>query len=458
MYYVLSKPFGQLFYCSRWVLTLFKWTAVGALLLAALYTLTARLADYAFCLPRRFEGTGFVLALAQIGWMAWRGTNLYYKSEPSLFVLIAVATLLLFVVLAGGAWIIKRRKAKTTPALVRPWGLIISLVLTGCTWGAVRYFNENVIFTARMQNLCAEGRWDEMIALGRSARQPSRAVAAYYAIALNQRGQLLDGLFDIPYEYPKLKLDTKDGAEEYGIFLADCNFYAGLLNPSYRAAMDRVVMDGPRLYYLKRMALCALLSGEKELCEKYLTIIGRSPFEKDFVEKYKPMLADQKKLLADEDFSIVLALNPDDDHFEQNYMPPAFLGYNVGLNKGSNKTLYTSAAACLYGKDLNAFIYRAEAMAKKGLPFPACMQQAIAIMALKQPELLKRYPQVGRFVPSELTSFLLDAKPYVKDRLALRHNLREQWLGSYIYYYYTENNDPDQVIKTENKESKAGVN
>ena len=78
--------------------------------------------------------------------------------------------------------------------------------------------------------------------------------------------------------------------------------------------------------------------------------------------------------------------------------------------------------------------------------------------ALQQPQLLNQFPQVGRFVSNEITSFLLDAKPYLNDRLALRHNLRERWLGTYVYYYYTENNDPNQVVQPSSAQENAGVN
>lgn len=102
-----------------------------------------------------------------------------------------------------------------------------------------------------------------MIETARSARQPSRAIAAYHAVALEETDQLLDGMFELVYEYPKARLDTIDGNEEYGLFLADCNYHAGLLNAGYRCAMDQNVMNGPRLYNFKRMAVCALLMGEK---------------------------------------------------------------------------------------------------------------------------------------------------------------------------------------------------
>jgi len=462
MHFVLSQSGGALWWVMRWALLVFKWCYLGGLLLALVWTLTARLTDYALRVPRSWEGVGFVLPLIQIGWMIWRGTNLYYKSEPSMFVFIALLLLLIAALAAGITFLVRRKKQKAAPAnvsgAIRPWGCLTAFILINALSAFARYFNENEIYTARLQLLENEERWEEMIDIARSARRPSRAVAAYYAIALEETDQLLDGVYDIPYEYPKVRLDKHDGSEEYGLFVSDCNFHAGLLNPAYRTAMDQVVMNGVRLFHLKQMARAALLNEEYALCRKYVTLISQNPFEGDFVEKYNAFLANPKSIAEDATFAHVKGLRPMEDNFEQNYAPPAFLGYNCGLRSGNNATLVTSAAACLYSKDLQAFLLRAQIMAQKGMAFPSCMQQAIAIMALKQPDLLKAFPQVGKFVPDEIRSFLLDAKPLVGDRLRVRHELRKQWLGTYVYYYYTENNDPDQVAKPEGSAGKAGVN
>ncbi len=472
LYYLLSQPLGHLYWLTRWPLTLFKWAWLGGPLLALVWTLTAWLTDRALRLPRPLWGLGFVVPLAQMGWIVWRGTNLYYKTEPSLFVAIALGLLLVAALAAGlGALArrFKRRLSGAAEAIVPtsapsrwsalPWTAFVLVVLIGgATWGA-RRFNENEILTARLQNLAAEQRWDDMIDLALAARQPSRAVAAYHAIALTETDRLLDGLFAIPYEFPKVRLDLHDGSEEYGLFVADANYHAGLINAAYRGAMDRTVMDGPRLCYLKRMAICALLNGEKALCRKYLILIGRCPFEEDFVAKYTALLDHPERIDDDAELKHVRSLAPREDRFEQNYQAPAFLGYNVGLETGSDATLQTSAAACLYSKDLGRFLPRAQIMAQKGMTFPAAMQQAIAIMALKDPSMLELFQkQVGPYVGDEIRAFLVDAKPYVKDRLALRHNLREKWIGTYVYYYYTENNDPDQVAQPESSHDKAGVN
>lgn len=450
MYYLLSQPLGHWYWLLRWPLLLFKWAWVGGLLLAAIYTLTARLADVAFCLPRKWEGLGFALPLAQMVWMVSRGTNLYYKNEPSLFLAIAVYVLAVVAVIALVSWLIARKRTKVAvPEHVRPIGLAIMLLFTIVFAGVTRYVNQNVILLARMQLDQWQQNWDDMIEAGHSARQPNRAVAAYYAVGLEETDQLLDGMFDIPYEYPKEHLDSLDGNEEYGLFVADCNYHAGLLNAGYRGAMDYVVMNGPRLLSYKRMAVCALLNGEKALCRKYLTLINQMPFEGEFVEKYTAMLNNGQLVNDDAELKHVLSLAPKESKFEQNYLSPLFLGYNTGLMTGTDATLFTSAAACLYQKDLQAFYFRAQILAQKGYNLPMCMQEALSILAIKHPELhiAEQFPQIGQFVPSSVNAFLVDAKPYAKDHLALRHELRKQWLGTYMYYYYTENNDPDQVRK-----------
>ena len=46
-----------------------------------------------------------------------------------------------------------------------------------------------------------------------------------------------------------------------------------------------------------------------------------------------------------------------------------------------------------------------------------------------------------QLVMSEMQNFLMDAKPIMNDKDKLREELKERWMGSYMYYYYCENND-----------------
>ena len=457
MKYVFDQSNGYLYWAGRFVLLACKNAWTGALLLAAVFTLTAWLIDRTLRLPAKQCGAGFVLPAAVGGWMLWRGTNIYYKSEPSLIVLVPLGLLLLAALAAAVSRLLKGRYAFPTDASAKPFGAAVPALCVAVLIAYAHIYNSNVMLSARVQNLAQRAEWEQIIEEVRAAKRPTRTPAAYHAIALVQTGQLLEGMFDIVYDYPDARLDLIEGGEEYAMFVPDANLYAGLVNAGYRTNMDHVVMDGPRLYYLKRMVQCAILNEEHRLAEKYLDIISHNPFEGEFVEKYTALNNNPKAVEEDAELAAIRTLLPREQRFEQSYRMPAFLGYNVGLTEGSDATLITSAAACLYSKDLQAFLLRAQILAQKGFGMTKSVMQALAIMSLKDPNIEKMF-NIPPYVQNEVRSFLVEAKPYVKDRYELRKNLKKNWLGSYMYYYYCENNEPDQVRPATESNHKAGVN
>ena len=183
---------------------------------------------------------------------------------------------------------------------------------------------------------------------------------------------------------------------------------------------------------------------EKELAEKYFRILESQPFEEAFVERYRPMAANPKLIEEDAELAKVRRLKPREHKFEQQYRQPAFMGYNLGLMEGSDETLITSVAACLYSKDLMAMMPRVMAMQQKRMNLPMTVQQAIACFSLKDKGAHKDVANMlpnRQLVMSEMQNFLMDAKPIMNDKDKLREELKERWMGSYMYYYYCENND-----------------
>lgn len=471
MKFLTDRPFGHIYWAARFLLLAYKNVWVGSLSLALLLTLSVVLADRVLRLPRQWRGATSVLVALMPAWMMWRGTSLYYKNEPSLVFLLPVAVLVVLGLAALLVRVVRRGRSGSSRSVAacgsKPWGAAVAVVVGLLLAVGARVWNENVILTAKMQNAVWEGDWESLVEDGLSARRATRSVAAYYAISLVQTHRLLNGLFDIAYDFPDARLDKKDGAEEYGLFVSDCNFYAGLINASYHAAMEHVVMNGPNLYYLKRMAICAILNQETALAEKYLALIGSVPFENGFVEKYAPMVHDRTLVESDAEFSCVLSLYPQESRFEQHYRTPAFLGYNIGLMSGSDATLETALAACLYTKELQHCLPHIQIYAQRhqDRALPQCVQQAVALAALSNPAVQQTFPDIVKNQQPQLNAFLAEATPIIRERTAemagkseqeqaeikqnynrrLRKELRENWLGSYFYYYYCENNEPNQV-------------
>lgn len=484
MYFLTSQSWGWIFYAGRWLLLPFLNVWIGAALMALVLTASTAMLDRAFGLPSRLNSLCFFAPALVLGWIIYRGTNIFHRNEPSLIVLVPLALLLLSMVLAVVAWAIRKRNGESVrPTAHRrgwlarmPLGMLSPILLFAALTFCANKYNQNEILTARMQLDFLRGDWDSIIEDAQKAERPTRAVAAYYAIALEQTDQLLDRIYDIPFDYPSPSLDRNSGNEEYSLFEGDCNLCAGLLNPAYRCALDQVVMYGPTAFNFKRLAVAALLNGERQLSEKYLTLIEQMPFQQSFVDRIRPMLSDSALVVQDENFAHILSLYPKESKYEQNYRQPAFLGYNMGLMQGSDATLRTAIAAALYSKAITQCLPHIQILAQKtGGNLPVAVQQALTIMAQNDPQVAAAFPDAVRIYQPMLASFFTQAKTLIDQRNAesagkdkkqqeeikikynaiMRDELKEEWLGTYFYYYYCENNDPAQT--TQPKE-KAGVN
>lgn len=449
MKYVLGQPLGHLRWGARLLLLSYKSTWAGALCLSLVLTLTAWLADRAIGRPR-LTGLGFAAVVAQLAGFAWLGTNVYFKGEPGIVFGIPVAVLLAATLAALAAAIARRGRKRPAAAPSGPLSLGLGALFAALI-AATAHFDRNQILTARLQLLMQQARWEEMADLAIAAPRPTRAVAAYGAIALQQRGELATRLFDLTFDYPDPRLRKVDGNEEQALFTADCNFYAGLVQPAYHHDLEQSVMNGPSVYRYKRMALSALLMGEQALAERYFRLLEKVPFEKSFVEKYRPLNGRPDLIARDSELAAVTALRPMETRsFEQNYRQPAFLGYNLGLTQGTDASLITSAVACLYSKDLPRFAQRAEVIAQKGLPMPAAFTQALQILALKNQGAAQFFGKyLSQFTAGELGRFIEEARPVMHDKKEMRRQLKKNWLGTYYYYYYCENNEPHQVRQAE---------
>ena len=456
MQFLLQRDNGFAYWVGRLLLLTYKSQLLGSLVLASILTATAWAVSTAFRLPAAWKGAGFVVPSAVLAYLLSMGLFIYYRHEPGVTFTLPLCTLLAAFLLLGISALIgcfRKRKPQAAecrplPGLLIPVVLFIALHVSACTW------NDNERVIGKMQLAEAEQDWDSMIETALQAKRPSRSVAAFYACALVQQNILMERLFDLPFDFPTFAHDSINSIDEGGNYLPEANFHAGLPNIAQQTTMEQMTLHGPSLRWLKRLCLCALLNDEKALAEKYFHVIESTPFESSFVERYRPMLHDRKLLEADPMMARVLQLAPREQTFAQNYRQPTFLGYNMGAREGSNAMLVTSIAACLYSKDMRQFLMRVPMLrSKQQLPY--CCLQAIAIAGLKQPEVLKQYPEVSAFIQNEAKAFIRDAAPYVKDKEALRRELKERWLGTYYYYYYCENNNPNQVRQASDR---GGVN
>lgn len=475
MAYVHRLPYGTLFVAARYILLVFKSQWIGGLLMAALLTCTAWLFDRLFLLftarSKRLAGLGlgfgFLPVIGMLYYMVHRGYDLFLRCEISTFVIWTVGLFAVALVVGLVACVIKRFMLKGNAMRTGIFtfvGFLVSFCAYSFLMKQAIVEGENVRVSCHMQNILDETEdWEAMADLARSCKQPTRSVAALYTIALVHQNELLEHVFDIPFDYAELELDNVGGDDEGINYIADCNLHAGLATGAYHSSMEYNVMTGPHLRNYKRMAVCAILNGELPLAKRLLRLIGKVPFEQAWVEKYEAMVNDPKLIDEDETLATIRSLAPLEKGFEQKFRQPLFLGYNVGVNNGSNATLVTSVATCMYSKDLDNFLVRADFL-QKVMPLPLPVMQGILIASLRRPGLLEKFPQVNSqssMLMPDLQDFIADAKPYLEKKKSAKSEeetkalqsemadgLRDKWLGTYYYYYYCGNLN-QTVKKTE---------
>lgn len=460
-----NRPYGYLWWIGRFILQPFYYPILGAAIVSILLTVIAVLTAYVFRLSARWRFLQFFIPYSWLAYTLYCGYDLYYQHETGKIFGIPFC---IFLILLVQAFFVRtfRKKSMLTAilsdsdvAVKLTWinaGIIFFIFL------ALGAYNEMarsyVRPTAYLQRCMWQQRWHEMVDYVRSRNISCRPVAAYYAIALSQTGQINQCLFDLKYDYADLFLHDRSGKEDFGtaMYEADCNFYAGLLYPANRCAIEKMTMDGPSAYVLKRLALIAMLNGEQQLCEKYLTVLQQLPFETEFVAKYRTLNRDKTKIASDPEFSRIKLLEPVHDNFEYNFRQPTFLGYNVAMLEGrSREALEMSIAACLYSKMMPAFLLRTQPLI--GTTLTGSIADAVTMESVRNSQISELF-SIDGFAIHRYKSFMREAIHYLNDKEKGRTELFERYKGYYPYYYYFGNLPSRSNQDKQLNQNKSGVN
>lgn len=458
------RPYGYLWWMGRAALQLFYFPWLGGLVTALILSAISGLCNYVFRFSSKFFLVQFLPAIIWLGHCFYKGYDLYYQTETGMILGIPLCILIILILQSLFVRTFSKKRIRTAfkegevgkqTAWIRIATLIlVPLLLTGGN----ELLRPYVRPTARMQRALQNENWEDMKNTARSCGVSARPIAAYYAIALMQTGEITQSLFDIEYNYADIYLHDRNGDKDYGTayYEADGNFYAGLLNSAYRNAMERLTMEGPTALTLKLLTECALLNGENNTCEKYLAILESMPFEKQFVNKIRNYKQTPELIAKDIRYGKVLNLKPTHDSFETFYKEPTFLGYNICLTEGrSMDALNASLAACLYTKLMPEFLVRTEPLINTALP--RNVEDALCMEGQRN-ENISRIFNLSELSKSRYNLFLKTAAPFKGKKEEGAKALKEQFLGFYPYYYFYGNLNASKPANETNKTSEHSVN
>lgn len=458
MRFLLQQQWGWLYAIGRALLMTMRYVWLGGLLLAVMLCTSCTMLARILRLPLRWRWLSALPATAWMTWVAWRGLNLYYQSEPGCtfgwLVLVWVVILAAFIIVPSPSptpapteeaevpKVKQQHKGKQPVPARKGKGLVLAsaaiillcLLLLPILTTHLRHPYQRPVTKMQVQMLHQD--WEAMAQTGHDNAELSyRPLAAFYAIALVHTGHLGDQMFDIRMDYDSLYLTRYGGQPDLGTnyYIIDCDYHAGMFRPATRKAMEHLTMQGPTLYSLKHLAKLALLENDWALARKYLHILRQQPFESEFTDKYWAMLDNAEAVKADKEFATVLQTVPLHDDFEGMYQEPFFLGYNaVRVEFQSSASLIQSLIVNLYSKRMPPFLERTQPFV--GSTPPKSIAEGLITQSIKNPAIMQAFPSLSMEAQT-YRNFIQAVQNDVKDRPAHARELFDRWKGYYPYYY-----------------------
>jgi hypothetical protein len=175
------------------------------------------------------------------------------------------------------------------------------IVIVAFSWGIKKYvYNPELNLFFEIDHYVQKANWNKVLLLSSRSQEANQLILYYTNLALYKTGHLGDRLFYYnQIGVPGLWLDRE--GDEISLFLGGEIFYhLGNINEAYRWAFDAMVANGqtpPRL--LKQLVLISLINGDLMVAAKYLNILDRSLYYRNWAKHYRNYLSDPDLLLKD---------------------------------------------------------------------------------------------------------------------------------------------------------------
>ena len=230
--------------------------------------------------------------------------------SSSLWTILVVPSRLWTIVLAGYmllmpfgeriSWGARRQSRRGSKRDMAVWAVL--LIMLAVFLGYVSYDSELKQYLDYYQ-LYKRGQWDAILKKAKSNLSPSREMQFITNCALFHKGRLLEEMFNYPQVWGTrgLMLNAA-GPPGHGVagtdggpgamYNSDLFFEMGHVNAAFRHAHNHMTQMGRTYQNLRRLAECNVVNGNYALARKYLNILERTLFHRQFARRYKELIAD----------------------------------------------------------------------------------------------------------------------------------------------------------------------
>lgn len=161
------------------------------------------------------------------------------------------------------------------------------------------------------------GDWDTVLRCANASQVTGEVLVAYRNAALFRKGLLVEKGFGYSFS----TVPVKDGDQALPVSRVagpTMYYYSGLLNFAARWCFELNLGASYATERLKYLAKIALICDEPELASKYISAVGRNPFQKSWARKYAACLEDPSLLADDPDYR---AYKPMREYVQESWLP-----------------------------------------------------------------------------------------------------------------------------------------
>ena len=297
--------------------------------------------------------------------------NIYYAGLPVFFITeeypwyytpyyLLALFMLVMVCLPIGVKGVKEVKEVKGAKKWLPWA-VQAVALGAVAWGVVHFWykDENFHHEVKMMHLIDQTDWEGV--LQEAARQddePTRAIVMMRNLALSRLGRQGELMYE--YRNGSKEYDSPFGMRQMLVNGPLVYYEYGLLNSCSRLCTEMGVEFGWRVEYIKLLARCAVLNNEQAVARKYINILKKTMYHKDWAVKTEAMLNNPKLIAQDKEMEpITHMLHFTDELDSDNGYVERYLMRQLANHSYSKDPIFQeqSLLASLWFRDSKTFWY-----------------------------------------------------------------------------------------------------
>ena len=312
------------------------------------------------------------------------------------------------------------------------------------TWSQM-YHDQNYIDEMRMVRYAEDDNWKEVLQIAEGNKKPTTTIVFLKNVALMNEGGLLDRSFKIGnIGYP---LHNPDSVHSSFLDVASPLAYYnyGMINEGIRLNYENAIQSGFCPFFLKVLARCAKAKGDKELEERYTTLLNHLPFYGD----WQPAPVSETVKSLQNCFPDEITGVENSDSYIVNVIS---LWYNSDSKAASEQALLYAMMRC----DSRRFWSALRNFVKLHMneSFPVHAQEAYILYMDKAPEEKRMMLPVEEAIYERYKKFWEVMGQKVKPGVNLEtvaEEMREEWGDTYWYYNIFGRQYSNAVIRKHNE-------